>query len=224
MDDGQDLRNDDIEGMALPDVGELVGQDPVEVALGDVRPIEEDEIEERERLPGPAAEDDLQAAVALAPASPGQESEPPDPDEKKEEEQAGAGGIGREKDVGGVDGGSLSGDGGRFRDDRQGGRRRGDHGLYERRGDPGEGKDERQDGRSHQERAVEREIRVLHQEEPIEHVEEREARAGPEEIEEEGAHFSAFCIFISSPRAARISSSSATVRFRSRAKKDTSSW
>jgi hypothetical protein len=99
LDNGQDLRKNDIEGMELPDMGQLVGQDPVESSIGDLRLVEEYEMEERERLAGMAAEDDPQTAVPLAAAARGHQRETAYPDEEEKEKKTGAGGIDGEKDV-----------------------------------------------------------------------------------------------------------------------------
>jgi hypothetical protein len=99
LDDGQDLRKNDIEGMELPDMGQFVGQDPVEGSVGGLRFVEEYVIEERERFAGMTAEDDPQAAVPLTAAPPRHQDETAYPDEKEKKEEPGAGGIDGEKDV-----------------------------------------------------------------------------------------------------------------------------
>jgi hypothetical protein len=99
LDDGQEFRKNDIEGMELPDMSQLVGQDPVEGSVGDLRLVEEYEMEERERLAGMAAEDDPQAALPLAAAAPGHQGEAAYPEEEEEEKKSSAGGIDWEKDA-----------------------------------------------------------------------------------------------------------------------------
>jgi len=58
-----------IDRMELPDVDKLMIQDSVQVPFRNIRAVEEDVVEEGERLSPIATEDDPQASAPLATAS-----------------------------------------------------------------------------------------------------------------------------------------------------------